>query len=1129
MTYQYLTDEKPEIYPAPDDVAKPVLLNPNKLKFLLIANPTLDELAESIEQHALKRLEDRWTELLEPNALGTFIQALQVKEPRLRALPGEQVMQLLGVSGVNAAVERVRSMSFDEQRALVHPLKPTSIAEMLALYRDTSHIDQTGYRYLRHELGNSKSALEFFGRLTEALLSGFAQTDYTLGTPKLGIHQPRVFEYLGMAAARGWLLFPFITGESGINELYALMHRSNTRRYLNPLFGPPEIGAIMETVGELMKGGTATTASSKYVKFLIVGSTFRSVAQSSTTLFSRCLELVDNGKEDSHRQVGYARRAYNALLLIHNSRHPAAPRQTQLLRVPVEVSLDDFASLSESLEGLPHLAAWGDAMSSFICSNINAPASGTFRKTVCVEFIQFLAEQEKPPLRPEQAPRVLINDLTDTGPSYRNFLHHRFSSPDTRNSKLWEMNEFFTFVQDQIRVQHRGDPRNTPWFKNPVDIRFDRFAVSYRAGTSRKAIAADIMDEMRQVLVADDYAWAKQWDADWTHLVNQDNKKLERVWCPSAALCLYTLLSLPLRGLQGRMLDSGEGDATIYDFETGTMLPNPNQLPVNNRLNPGRREGFIQIMPSGLTATPELVGMWISVNKTSDNGYAIPWVSDDLQLHLRYQRDWILRYSPHPNTQTIEDAQGHRNTPKEWVDSQRRFYCLFRDPAVIDRVHDKSLPVSKQKLARIWGRLCLEVQNRINARATSEAHRVRLVKPGTEADFYPVAIHDLHSLRVSGITDLLDRGVPLNIVSEYVAGHATYIMTLWYDAPAPGAVRRAMMQAHQRAGDSLGPLPRLLDSDIEELKPFLLSHPDYIGRYTGFDALQDNTGLIQVRHSGICPGTRCEEGGLTVKGRIEPVPVGDRGPSCPQCRFWLTGPAFLIGQVIEGNQLIMKIRSKVASLSSSREKIMDAEDTGDVGLADLLRGKNDVEERQLNNMLTEWWHRMRFYESSIGKLDAYRQARNAKETAKRADSIVLFKHHDKGDAQFGYGPATELELKHFLSTCAEILPNFVDEALSAHQDIELAVGKFLAINDERELSSMFFKLDDSQRLTAANLTIELMQRATASPLDATALLEGKNQLQSIPNLKGDLNALLSSGAAQTMVETKRRVKAKRPE
>lgn len=1125
MTHQYLSEEPPETYPAPGDRAKAVLLNPQKLKFVLLAEPSLDQLAEAIEQHAAKRLEERWSEILEVNTSGRSIQGLQVIHPRLRTLPVEPVLELLGVSGIKPVLRRVRAMPIDEQRKLIAPLKPKTVAEMLAVYRDTSNIDQTGYRYLRHELGKAKSAREFFGNLTTALFTGFASTDYTLGSPKLGFHQPRVFEYLGMALERGWLLFPFITGESGINEVRALMHRDNTRRYLNPLYGPNHFKPILEMLSGLASSDSGYSASSMYAKYLTVCSTCHTIDQASTALFTRCAQLVDNGRPDAYRQVGPARKCYNAILLLQNSRHPDLPRQSRLIKARQEVSLDEFASLSDSVIRHPHLRAWADDLSAFIRDNPNAPGFGIQRRSYCVEFIEFLSDLPKPPLRPEDTVRALINDFTDHGPCFRNFLRKRFT-PDGCNNRLNQMGQFFGFIQDRMRVRHRGDPREAPWFANPVDIKRDRFKVKLRSGTTRKSIAASILEELRQVLVEDDYAWAKQWESDWTHLVNQDTKQLEYVWCPSGAMCLYTLLSLPLRSLQARMLDSGEGDAFIYDFDSGKMIPNPNQMPVNDRIDPSRNEGFLQIMPSGLTADPELLGLWISVNKTSDDGYAIPWISDDLLQHLRYQREWITRYAPHPNTHIIEDAQGHRNTPKEWVDEQPRFYCLFRDPAVPDRVPDKSMPVSKQKLMRLWGRLSLAVQQRINARAGDDAHRIRLVKPGTEAETYPVAVHDLHSLRVSGITDLLDRGVPLNIVSEYVAGHATYIMTLWYDAPAPGAVRRAMMQANDRAGDSLGPLPRLLESEIEDLKPFLISHPDHQGMYTGFDALQDNIGLLHVRHSGICPGTRCEEGGLTGNGRIEPVPVGDRGPSCPQCRFWLTGPAFLLGQVIEGNQLIMKIRSKVASLASCRQKIMDAEDAGDVALADLLRGKNDVEERQLNNMLTEWWHRMRFYESSIAKLDVYRQARDVKETARGAESIVLFKHHDKGDAHFGYGPATELELKHFLSTCAEILPTFADESLSAHQDIELAVGRFLAINDERELSSMFFKLEDAQRLTAANLAIELLQRASASPIDATALLEGKTQLQSIPDLQGDLKALLSGSAAKAMVGTKRRLPGK---
>lgn len=1124
MTYQYLSEEPPEIFPAPGGIAKSVLLNPNKLKFMLLAEPYLDDLTEAIEQHAIKRLEDRWAEILEPNNSGRFIPALQVIEPRLRTLPPESVLQLLGVSGIKPVLKRVRSMSLEEQRKLVEPLKPKTVADMLAVYKDTSNIDQTGYRYLRHELSKAKSAQEFFGNLTTALFTGFASTDYTLGTPKLGFHQPRVFEFLGMALERGWLLFPFITGESGVNEVRALMHRDNTRRYLNPLYGPQRFVPILEMLSELTSSDSGYNASAKYAKYLTACSTFSSIDQASTALFARCAELVENGKPDSHRQVGYARRCYNAILLLQNSHHPRVPHQSQLTKSRREVSLDEFSSLTDSVIEHPHLAVWADDLSAFIRDNPNAPGSGVQRRSYCVDFIEFLAGLATPPLRPQETARALINDFTEAGPCFRNFLRKRFTAEGC-NNRLNQMGQFFGFIQDRLRIGYRGDPREMPWFSNPVDIKRDRFRVELRSGTTRKSIAADIMVEMRQVLVEDDYAWAKQWDSDWAHLVNQDTKRLEYVWCPSAALCLFTLLSLPLRGLQARMFDSGEGDAFLYDFDSGTMVPNLNQLPINDRIDSTRREGFLQIMPSGLTSEPELLGLWISVNKTSDDGYDIPWISEDLLRNLRYQREWIARYAPHPNTQTIEDAQGHRNTPKEWVDAQRRFYCLFRDPAVIDRVHDKSMPVSKQKLMRMWGRLSLAVQQRINARATDAPHRVRLVKLGTETDPFPQAVHDLHTLRVSGITDLLDRGVPLNIVSQYVAGHATYIMTLWYDAPAPGAVRRAMLQANERAGDTLGPLPRLLESEIKDLAPFLISHPDHQGLYTGFDALQENIGLVHVRHSGICPGTRCEEGGLTSNGRIEPVPIGDRGPSCPQCRFWLTGPAFLLGQAIEGNQLIMKIRSKVASLATSRQKIMDAEDVGDVALADLLRGKNDVEERQLNNMLTEWWHRMRFYESSIGKLDAYREARDALATARGGESIVLFKHHDKADAHFGFGPATELELKHFLSTCAEILPSFADESLSAHQDIELAVGRFLAINEEGDLTSMFFKLDDAQRLTAANLAIELMQRATASPIDAAALLEGKTQLQGIPDLQNDLKALLSGGAAKAIVGTKRRLQA----
>ena len=45
-----------------------------------------------------------------------------------------------GTPGGGSAAER-------SPRDLVAPLKPKSVSEMLALYQNTQHLDQTGYRH----------------------------------------------------------------------------------------------------------------------------------------------------------------------------------------------------------------------------------------------------------------------------------------------------------------------------------------------------------------------------------------------------------------------------------------------------------------------------------------------------------------------------------------------------------------------------------------------------------------------------------------------------------------------------------------------------------------------------------------------------------------------------------------------------------------------------------------------------------------------------------------------------------------------------------------------------------------------------------------------------------------------
>ena len=56
----------------------------------------------------------------------------------------------------------------------------------------------------------------------------------------------------------------------------------------------------------------------------------------------------------------------------------------------------------------------------------------------------------------------------------------------------------FDFVKERLVAAHKGDPRDAPWFAQPVDLKFDKFSDVMRSGTTRKAIAAHVMEEMRQ-------------------------------------------------------------------------------------------------------------------------------------------------------------------------------------------------------------------------------------------------------------------------------------------------------------------------------------------------------------------------------------------------------------------------------------------------------------------------------------------------------------------------------------------------------------------------------------------------------------------------------------------------------
>lgn len=59
------------------------------------------------------------------------------------------------------------------------------------------------------------------------------------------------------------------------------------------------------------------------------------------------------------------------------------------------------------------------------------------------------------------------------------------------------------------------------------------------------------------------------------------------------------------------------------------------------------------------------------------------------------------------------------------------------------------------------------------------------------------AIFDMHTLRVIGLTALIDAGVPITIVSEFVAERATFLMTWYYYKPSAAKATRALNDGMQ--------------------------------------------------------------------------------------------------------------------------------------------------------------------------------------------------------------------------------------------------------------------------------------------------------------------------------------------
>lgn len=1089
-----------------------IKLNSSIREFCLLEKASSIKLDELANEYLHIKWQVTWNELLEvveprkesPRGKEShkYIRMLISNKDQPQYVKAGFVNQAFNVSSARVLFQSIDDYSIEQQRNLVSKLKPTNAAEAEEIFAKKSNCDFTGFNTIVPLIEECENAGKLIHKLAEIIQEHVDALNLKSGR----ITNSKIRNYLELLAllhSKGAFLYPCISKSSDQPLHKFLLHKNNVCYYFDPRFADKDAYAFVKMI-------ESTGVSSSLAKLisdarcLVMATSLRSCNQLSDPLIDKLIEINESIGESksirierttSARYTGFA----NTLIGIFNAGHNNLSLKLKQRRKNKrhKLSQEEHSDLSLIFIKRPELIWWPSVLQSYCLASKDSQYGA--RVSACKAFAGWLLNINNPPENVLKIVRSLhINDYAD-GNTFRNYLKNNFSLGSV-NSHLTLMRQFFDFAHDVMLREYASNPMLMGNYSNPIDPKFDGFKEQRNVGTKRVPIEARIMETMRNVIIENDYEFPKMhFSFCYAPLTNHAINRFESsVFCPSIANLLYFMLWIPVRKIQAQLLDSGEGDNYIFDFESRTMKPNTH--PYAGRES--RSEGVLQLLPSGVLGIDDIVGLHITTNKSQADGYDVPWVNDDLIASLRNQLDWLSKYSPLPELRGRESLG--KMVGKEIELNGNKFYSLFRDPTA-EKLDDPYAPAAAHRIKSAWGLVCEEAERRINEEEIkfnkNSPKKIQLITD--DKGRYPTSRYDIHTLRVSGITDLLEKGVPLGIVQKFVAGHATYFMTLWYDNPSHFKVREYLENARKNsaahADFSLG------DHHFDDVKKFFVVNESYLREgYSPYDVLEKNSGIISIKLSGICPGGSCEEGGLDPhRDRAAPVPAGDRGPSCPQCRFWITGPMFLLGQVIEGNQLIRKIKKKVSAIDKIRESILDADDDRNTGLVNTLAGREDREMRILSNMVTEWYERMKFYEASISKLDEW--IKYSESSGAGNSQLALITKSSEDEIKYSFEEGSELELTHFIATVAEFFPEFIDSDDTSVPDIEQAISRFLALNDVGEF---LFKLSDKQRIVASNMITGLLIESLGSH-DAERLLDGDLPLHHYPELSSHITKMLS--------------------
>ncbi|WP_046867696.1 VPA1269 family protein [Microvirga massiliensis] len=718
----------------------------------------------------------------------------------------------------------------------------------------------------------------------------------------------------------------------------------------------------------------------------------------------------------------------------------------------------------------PDLNEWAQSFSWYIQSQpLKNP---THLVSGLKKFCNFLMSMDAPPTSPALVQRHHI--IRRNASQRLTFYEYLGSSGDFEKKigyvAFTQLRSFFSRWHDEFGDHSRS--WSNPVLEHDFDLAWKRGNLSGK--TNKEVLPVRLIKLMKEIIVEDDYAWPRTLDSDYCTVYSPSNI-YERIWCPARAVALLLLLTIPIRTIQMRLLDSGEGDEFIPHLATNEFIPNSSPIS-----EPGRQEGLLKRIYDGTTQR-YYTGLHITTNKSAalsstefERPYDIPWQCDSLLSHLEFLLDWQRTYNAGPRKLTRRDLSDVKLRPSEAARNLPGYYFLFRDPA--NRSAPRDEPVPHGRMRNFFLAVLEEAERRLN----DEGEGVQLVIRTKQGLVSP---YSLHGLRVSGITHFAEAGVPIQVIAEFVAGHSTLLMSIHYTKFGPSKITDILDEAMDTIEEGWE------DELVTALKN---GSADFLSRTVangddGYQLLRDSTpGIWSIGIDGICPTGRalCDIGGERLSSHnnayYAPVPGGPR--NCARCRFFITGPAFINGQVVAFNNLAFAISERAKDLDRLKRKVAEEVTKGTVGRRlERWRTQVDALEIEIDEMLKTWQARFALIERSRALLHA----------SERDDSNSLISLSNQSDLELVLEHTSEFDLVEFVAQACEVFPE------KAEPSAPLRKGKILDQFLKRNgYEPFFYALPDEEALASGNrLTRFLQDKVGRDRL--RSLMDGHTTLRSL--------------------------------